>query len=280
MFAGSVQAVSAGARRRGPVVAGYFYPESADALRHAIDAYDAPAGVRHSARAIILPHGSLEQCGAVAAAACRDVRVPSRCVVIAPAHTDSALRWSLISGGSFATPLGEVDIDYGFASALRRRCALLEEDSWGQRGEHGIEVVLPWLQTGRPEGFTLVPLMTRSEDLEECVRVGRDLAELSAGEDETLLIASANLSHYEPVARAAVKDRRLIEAIGTGDPLSLARALKETETVMCGFGAVACAMAAAGALGATEITLARYGTSVHAGGDPESVVGYAGIVMR
>jgi len=268
---------------RRPAVAGYFYPDEADALRRAMGACEGPdGGPRAAACAMVLPHGSLRQSGAIAAAACRGVRIPRRCVVVSPSHTESHLRWSVVPSGAFETPLGDVEVDAAFVEALCGECAWLEHDAWGQRGEHGIEVVLPWLQAARPEGFSLVPIVTNSEDVDECVRVGRHLAARMRvdGADETLVIASANLSHYEPIARAAEQDRRLIEAIQSGDVVSLAREITACGTAMCGFGAVACAMTAAEVLGATQTSLIRYGTSLEAGGDATSVVGYAGLVMR
>ena len=99
-------------------------------------------------------------------------------------------------------------------------------------------------------------------------------------EEPVLLIASSDLSHYEPRARVAQQDRHVIEAICALDEERLAREASQGALRMCGDGAVACVLTAARALGASRGTLIRYGTSADAGGDPDSAIGYAGIIIR
>ena len=183
--------------------------------------------------------------------------------------------------GAYRTPLGEVPIDESCAVALRTRCSFLAQDDSAQMGEHAIEVLLPFLQRRAPDDLSIVPLITSSEDVEECHRVAVALAQVVRMQEEpVLLIASTDLSHYEPLERAAVQDHSLIEAIRSLETDRLLNLMRDQGIRMCGVGAVICVLEAAKALGAQGGTLAAYGTSADAGGDPHSTIGYAGMVIH
>ncbi len=267
---------------RRPAVAGYYYPEEPEALRQAICQLiqRQPEASSVAPRAIMVPHGSLQQSGAVSAAVFGRLRVPRRCVLVGPSHTNSAMRWAVFAEGSYRTPLGDVEVDAGIAAALLERCVWLERDAWAHRGEHALEVILPFLQWARPEGFSIVPVVTSSDVLSECADVGQALAEVLGplGED-VLLIASSDLSQYEAAQAGAAKDRRLLARILALDAQGLLRAVQEEPALMCGAGAVACVLIAARRLGATRADLLQYDTSLNVGGDPHSVIGYAGVAL-
>ena len=185
-----------------------------------------------------------------------------------------------MAAGAYRTPLGDVPIDEPCAEALRQRCPFLEADAWAQRGEHALEVIIPFLQRLGPSDLTVVPIVTGSEDEAELAQMAEALAQTARmSEEPCLFLASADLSHYEPAGRAAAQDGALIERISALDGAGLMRAVREGEALMCGAGAVACVLEAAKALGARRGHLVRYGTSADADGDPHSVTGYAGILI-
>ncbi len=268
----------AGAIRR-PAVAGYYYPAEAAALRREVHRL-APEGVRLTAQAVVVPHGSFQRAGEVLGAAFGRITIPRRCIALGPSHTGSWMPWSLMIEGSYRTPLGDVPIDAVCADALSRRCPFLAADAWGQQGEHAIEVLVPFLQALGPRDLTLVPIVMGGNDPDE-------LRELAAGlvsvirmqEEPVLLIASSDLSHYEPESDGRTHDQALIEAICALDGAALHRRAREERIAMCGTDAVAVVMEAARALGATRGTLLSYRTSAMAGGDPHSAIGYAGVAI-
>ena len=265
---------------RRPAVAGYFYPAEPEGLREAIDALAQRKGPVSQAHAVIVPHGSLRWSGPIAAAALSQVAIPRRCILLGPSHTASRMRWSLMSAGAYRTPLGDVPVDELYAQALRQRCPFLEADAWAQRGEHALEVIIPFLQRLGPSDLTIVPIVTESEDEAELARMAQALAQTARmSEERCLFLASADLSHDEPAGRAAEQDGALIERISALDGAGLVRAVRDGAARMCGAGAVACVLEAAKALGAHRGRLVRYGTSADAGGDPHSATGYAGIVI-
>lgn len=266
---------------RRPAVAGYFYPADRDALTREVDAWRPSAGCGAPTSAVVVPHGSYRHCGVVLGQTLSRVVIPPCCIIVGPSHTGAWMRWSVMERGAYRTPLGEVPIDEPCAAALRMRCPFLLADPGSQRGEHAIEVILPFLQRWGPPDLRVVPVVIGSADAEEVTLLARALAQVvRMREAPTLLIASSDLSHYEPQQRAAAQDEALLEAILALDGDALVRCVEEGGVLMCGVWAVVAVLEAARALGATQASLVRYGTSAEAGGDPDAVIGYAGVVVR
>ncbi len=265
---------------RRPAVAGYFYPAEADQLTRQIDAMAAVAGPAIPARGVIVPHGSYRHAGRVMGATFGQITIPSHCIILGPSHTGSLRPWSIMDEGAYRTPLGDVPVDERCAEALTARCPFLEPDPWAQRGEHAIEVVLPWLQRLGPADLTIVPLIAGTGCEEELPRLAQALAQaIRMQEEPVLLIASSDFSQYQNQAQGAAQDRLLLEAICALDEERLSCAISAGEVSMCGSEAVRCTLAAAARLGASQAACMAYGTSLDGGGDPWSVTGYAGVAI-
>ena len=267
-------------RIRRPVVAGYYYPADPATLRNAVDALMPHERTLSPAHAVIVPHGSYHRAGAVIGAALGAIAIPRRCIILGASHTGTWMPWSLMSSGWYRTPLGDVPIDEALAEALRVRCPFLEEGAQPHRGEHVIEVLLPFLQRRRPTDLAIVPIIVGSENDAEWTHCAEALAQVvRLTEEPVLLIASTDLSHYETQVRGHDADHRLIDAICALDRTALTRTVREESVRMCGHGATVCVLEAATALGATRGRLAKYATSAAADGDPNSTIGYAGIIL-
>ena len=185
-----------------------------------------------------------------------------------------------MADGAYRTPLGDVPVDAECAGALLARCAFLERDTWAQRGEHAIEVILPFLQRCGPGDLSMVPIIMDGCDPERCTIMAEALAQVVRLQEEpVLLVASSDLSHYQLQDAGAVQDRRLLQAICALSGAEVVRWVQEERLTMCGDAAVACVLEASVKLGAREAELVRYGTSVESGGDPGSAIGYAGVVI-
>jgi AmmeMemoRadiSam system protein B len=265
---------------RRPAVSGYFYPADPAALRELVGRLTRHDEASVRAQGLIVPHGSFRHAGAIAGAAFGRVVIPRRCIVIGPSHTGSWMPWSLMTGGAYRTPLGDVPIDAACAAALQARCPFLEADTWSQRGEHAIEVPLPFLQHLGPSDLSIVPIVTGADRAEEFVQLAQALAQVVRMlEEPVLLVASSDFSHYESRARVADLDRALLEPVQAMDGASLVRLVQDERLLMCGYGAVACVLDASRQLGARRAGLVSYGTSADAGGDPNSAIGYASLVI-
>ena len=268
-------------RVRPAAMAGLFYPNAPEALREELGRLTVAPASRVRSIGVIVPHASYHYSGSVAGETLSRLTIPRRCVILGPNHTGWGAPWSLMAEGAYATPLGEVPIDEPFARALLDACPLLAADDLAHRGEHAIEVELPFLQCLGPADLTIVPLVIGSEQPEEFDQVAGVLAErLSRSGEPVLLVASTDLTHYEPKAVAEHKDAQLIDAIQTLDEQQFLQRVDRLHVAMCGYGPVACVLGAARRLGASGAQLIRYATSADAGGDPQSVVGYAGIILN
>ncbi len=267
-------------RIRRPAVAGYYYPQQPDLLADAVDGWVNPH-VSTPAVAVIVPHGSYRHSGAITGAVLSRVRVPRRCLIIGPSHIGRATPWSIMVTGAYRTPLGDVPIDQPLAEALQDRCPFLQSDEAAQRGEHAIEVQLPFLQRLAPADLTVVPIIMALGCEQESLQLAEAVAQVvRMVEEPTLLIASSDLSHYESQACGRIHDQAIIERICAMDSRGLVRYVREADVLMCGWGAVACVLDASQRLGVSVTDGVAYGSSDQAGGDPHSVIGYAGFVVR
>src|ERR1700692_1719657 len=116
---------------RHPAVAGRFYPSDPEVLRKDIHGYLANSETTKPIRALacIVPHAGYMYSGHVAGAIFAALEIPELGLVLCPNHTGLGRPLAIMSEGSWQTPLGNVFIDNSFATALKQRCPLLEEDS-------------------------------------------------------------------------------------------------------------------------------------------------------
>ena len=163
---------------------------------------------------------------------------------------------------------------------MRLACPLLEEDEAAHRGEHAIEVQLPFLQAGLPE-FAFVPIAVGTARYEPLQALGEALAGVLRQEgDNIMIISSSDMNHYEPDDITRVKDHKAIDRILALDPRGLYEVVMEESISMCGFGPTVATLTAARLLGASSAEVIKYATSADVSGDRSAVVGYAGLVIR
>jgi AmmeMemoRadiSam system protein B len=271
---------SSGMTIRHPAVAGRFYPGDPVELRSLIASYCSTNLNCVPAIGCVVPHAGYRYSGGVAGAVYSDLEIPAHCIVLCPNHTGRGPALSIMSRGGWKTPLGVASIDAGLADALRDKFAALVEDSEAHRGEHGIEVQLPFLQVRRAD-FVFVPIALGTGDFEVLEALGNAVGKLLPEQAEPVLImASSDMNHYESDAITRFKDHKAIEQILALDPRGLFDVVMREKISMCGFGPTVVMLTAARHLGATRADLVRYATSGDASGDRATVVGYAGIAVR
>jgi hypothetical protein len=185
-----------------------------------------------------------------------------------------------MSNGMWETPLGRIPIDVELAESLKQRLALLHEDATAHRREHAIEVELPFIQSLTNQ-VSFVPIALGTGNFETLAQLGQSIADVvSCSSGPILLIASSDMNHYENDAITRVKDHKAIEKILALDAHELYETVVNEDISMCGFGAVVVMITAARQLGATTAKLVKYATSADMSGDQETVVGYAGMIVR
>jgi len=264
-------------------VAGQFYPENPRELRQLVRRFlDGVPDERKSVPAVMVPHAGLVYSGACAAQVFGRVAWPEIVVILAPNHTGRGVpgRASLWDRGAFRTPLGAVPIAAEVAEELVARCPLIARDHTAHRQEHAIEVELPFLQLLAP-GSQLVPLVLSWDDWPSCAELGRALAEVAESRPgKVLLVASSDMTHYEPAAAAARKDRLALAKLERLDGEGLLATCHGEAVSMCGRAPAATVMEAARRLGATHGTVVDYRHSGLVTGDDREVVSYAGVLFE
>lgn len=263
---------------RQPAVAGRFYTDDRAALVREVDGFLAGAtGPKVRATGVVAPHAGYVYSGAVAGAVYGRVDVPGRAVVIGPNHTGMGIPVALWPGGAWRLPTGDVAIDPGLTAALAAS-PLVREDKDAHVAEHSLEVQLPFLARARP-GISIAALCLAHIPFAECEALGKEVAR-AARESGALVVASSDMSHYVPAARAREKDRLAIDRILALDPRGLYDVVHREGITMCGVIPATVMLAAAREMGARRAELVRYGHSGEVSGDTRQVVGYAGIVVE
>jgi AmmeMemoRadiSam system protein B len=192
---------------RPPAVAGSFYESHPVALRREVDALleTAPSPARAEApKALIVPHAGHVYSGPIAASAYALLRPFAeryrRVVLLGPTHRVPLRGLGLPGVGAFATPLGLVPVDEA-AVAVAARCPGVTVSPAAHAREHSLEVQLPFLQRVLPS-FSLVPLAVGAASEAEVA----DVLEQLWGGQETLLVVSSDLSHFEDYDTARAHD--------------------------------------------------------------------------
>ncbi|MBI2885055.1 MAG: AmmeMemoRadiSam system protein B [Candidatus Omnitrophica bacterium] len=256
-----------------------MYPKAAGELREFLDTCEA-APVPVPAISVIVPHGGYQQSGRIAGDTLRAVRIPRLCLLIGPDHLGQGARWSLMTAGTFHTPLGEVPVHTEMAQRLQRACPLLQGSADAHHTEHALETILPFLQAWGPSDLAIVPLLVSGEEAEEIRQVADAIARvLQETEEPVLVVASADLSAYTPAEATRRTDAQLLQEIQCLREDQVLQRAKELRLTSCGTAPIACAVGVARRLGGRAAQVIRYGTSADAGGDPASATGYAGILL-
>ena len=271
--------MSTSATVRRPAVAGRFYPGRRDDLLREIRDYTSIKAEKFRALGCLSPHAGYMYSGHVAGAVFAQLELPTRYIILCPNHTGAGEPLSIMSEGSWLTPLGEVAIDTELARTLQSRFPLLHEDSAAHHAEHAIEVQLPFIQSLVRE-FTFVPIVIGTAHFEALSALGATIAAaIKELNENVLIVASSDMNHYEDDATTRVKDSLAIERVLALDPQGLHRVVQEQDISMCGYGPGVAMLTAANRLGAQKAELVKYATSGDISGDRDQVVGYAGIVV-
>lgn len=266
---------------REPVVAGQFYPASSLGLKNQIETLIDKKVDTRDVIACVLPHAGYMYSGRVAAQTLSRVNIKDKIILLGPNHTGNGAPFSIMTQGTWQTPLGNVKIDSGLAKEILRNSKYLKDDVFAHAYEHSLEVELPFLQFFKND-FEIVPIAFLSDEVEILKEIGREIANTlknSKIKDSSMIVASSDMTHYEPQEVAENKDKEAIQAILELDEDKLMAKVRQLNISMCGYAPVIVMLSAAKILGANTAKLIEYQTSGDVTGDKDSVVGYAGITV-
>ena len=284
----------------GPAVAGMFYPRHEQTLAAMVDKLLAEAKSQkiERLRGLVCPHAGYEYSGKTAAIGYKQVagRKFHTVIILGPSHHALFDGAALPAADAMETPLGPVPLSPKVAELAKKKpfainphCERLERPDWWTESpqrelppfgedtpftwEHSVEVQVPFLQ--RVLGnFSIVPVVLGQVDPEA---VGEALLPLL--DDDTLLVASSDLTHYLPYDRAKRLDTITVRTICTldGDLLEQEELASGT-WLACGKLPIRALMHVARAKG-WKAKLLDYRNSGDTTGKKEAVVGYSAIAF-
>jgi len=265
---------------RKPAVAGQFYPAQKTALRELIRGMVDETAVKEDAVGLVSPHAGYIYSGPVAGAVFSRIKFKDTFVIMGPNHTGIGKPLAIMTEGKWETPLGQVEIDTELAGQILAGSRYLQEDASAHHQEHSIEVQIPFLQYFKPD-IRIVPITLGFASDAAYKEIGRAIARAVGDlKREVVIVASSDMTHYEPQESARHKDSAAIAAMLELNADELLRRVDELDISMCGYAPTVAMITAARKLGATSAEMVRYQTSGDTTGDYGAVVGYAGIILK
>ncbi len=272
---------------RKPVAAGLFYPGSAGELTKTVaslfnDAEKIP--VNGHPVGLIVPHAGYPYSGQTAVRAYKllEGEQYDTVIVVSPSHTVFFKGASIYEGDAYETPLGKIEIDKELSEKIATINPAVHFSNNGHatgstRGEHALEVQLPFLQIVLGK-FKLVAIVMGDQE-EDTVHALSETLALALKNRNTLLVASSDLSHFKPEKRARKLDFNIQKAVEQYNPDMLMETLETGQGEACGGGVIAAVMMATKKLGDSSVKFIDYNTSGSTTGDFEEVVGYLSAVI-
>jgi len=249
--------------------------------------------VKKNVKGLVVPHAGYMYSGAIAANSYHYLSkngFADTFIILGPNHTGMGSGVSIMTEGSWNTPLGTVPINKTLAKKLWT--GIIDKDKIAHIHEHSIEVQLPFLQfCARDRKFDFIPICMAMQDFETSEEVGNILSNAIQGTDEkVIIIASSDFSHagfnYSSMPPSGLRvdkyaekqDKLAIEKILEMDPKGLIDTVHKNNITMCGYGPVAVMLTASKMLGAKQVELLKYGTSYEVQ-PSSSCVGYGALAI-
>lgn len=268
---------------RPAAVAGQFYPADPVQLKTVVESKLSAASkiaVPGKIVGIVAPHAGYEYSAATAAAAYKQVADNNYdlVVVIAPSHRDPFRGATIFPGDAYKTPLGRSFIDKAAAQTLAAFCDAVQFSVYGHRGEHAVEVQLPFIRMLFPKA-KILPIVIGGYDWDMCEKLGAAIARVLKNKN-ALIVASSDLYHGYSYAECKSVCGATLQAMTRLSPKNLFDGLQTAEFQACGGGPVVVMQIAAKALGADKaVLLKRTNSNDVIGRKGGYVVGYGAVAL-
>ena len=263
---------------RNPVLAGTWYPGNTEVLRQTITDYLSkanPPGPEGKVVTTIVPHAGYGYSGQVAAYSYKLLQraAPKLVFLIGPSHRVGFRGFSVSQYSGYKTPLGVAPVDQDVAKKLLSINPQMKWVPQADLQEHSLEIQIPFLQTVLKD-FHIVPIIMGEQDLETCALLAKSLIQVLTNREDTVILASTDLSHFHNDQQARALDGEFIRHVREFAPEALAKAVASGSCEACGAGPTIAAMLAARELGANRSVILNYANSGDVTGDRRQVVGY------
>lgn len=263
--------------------AGTWYPDKIDEAKKYLSSVDEKQKVE--VISCICPHAGWIYSGKVAGKVYSLIQPADVYILLGPNHTGFGENISVYPSGEWATPFGKVKINTEITELILKNSEFAKKDIIAHENEHSLEVQLPFLQLISPPHFSIVAIAIRLEDYHMCKDLGISISNAikeykkNYKDKKIVIIASTDMTHYEPQSYAQKLDMLAIEQILNLSPKELYDTVLRYGITMCGVFPTVSALIASKLLNAKNAKLVNYQTSGDVTGEYDSVVGYAGIII-
>jgi hypothetical protein len=170
-----------------------------------------------------------------------------------------------------------VELDRELSQKIVADCDDAQFDAPAHSQEHAIELQLPFLKALNSK-VKIVAISVATLNVEKLENLALALAKNIS--EDCLLIASSDMTHYQPRSTVMAKDRRALERVKQFDGVGLLDLCDREEISMCGRGPVVAVLKACQLMGAKEVRVLCHDTSKPAGdAEDDPVVGYAALAI-
>jgi len=274
---------------REPAVAGQFYPAYKNELSSILDGFLSSTkkqNIQGEIIGLLSPHAGYVFSAQTAAWVYKQIKGKNidTVILVGSSHNFPVKGAAVWSGGDFATPLGNIEIDEEIVNKLIGEASFIKADNTAHYPEHSLEVQLPFLQKTL-KNFKIVPILINDETYS--LKTAEAIANAVKGK-RVLLVASSDMTHYPDKENAEKIDSdilKIIEKFDTnellkGDAKWMSQGIPNLSCTLCGLPAVITVMTAAKILGADTAKTIHYSNSATSRyGDSNRVVGYGGAVF-
>ncbi|MBU2615036.1 MAG: AmmeMemoRadiSam system protein B, partial [Elusimicrobia bacterium] len=194
---------------RNALFAGTWYPKTKTEIEEYLDLKTQ----KTDAISCICPHAGWMYSGKVAGKVYSGINTAETYIIIGPNHTGNGAPVSIFSEGTWKMPLGDIEIDSDLSKSIMQFSEFLKTDTQAHLREHCIEVQIPFIQYFNPKA-KIVPIILMSDEFEVAQDIANAVAEsIKKTNCKTMIIASTDMTHYEPQQYAKKMDSLAIDKI-------------------------------------------------------------------
>ncbi len=272
---------------REPAVSGLFYPGSKVKLEKMIAQMIENAKVEAEPGkeiwGLISPHAGYIYSGQCAAYAYKLIlnRNYDTVIILAPSHYVYLEGASVWDTGFYKTPLGKIEVDNEFTSAILKASSKIKFYEPAHLQEHSLEVQLPFLQYCL-KNFKLVPIIIGNPEKSFTSHLAEVLFNtINEINRNYLIVCSTDLSHYHSYEVAQRMDKLVAERLKEMDIEGLYELVLSGRGEACGIGPVLTTLYLAKKFNLSNIEILNMTNSGEVTGDRSRVVGYlSGVIYK
>ncbi|MBW1616314.1 MAG: AmmeMemoRadiSam system protein B [Deltaproteobacteria bacterium] len=262
---------------RKAVYAGSFYPANKEKLVETIKnlinkTKQNPPNLptNKKLKALIFPHAGYIYSGLTAAYSASLLKKESfdEVILMGPDHKIGFKNCSISSADAYQTPLGQIPLNKDKIKSLTDNSEIFQYIKASDTTEHSLEVILPFLITALKK-FKLIPIVMGNGNILEYAPALNRIADKNS-----LIVASADLSHYLDYDQAVKKDKKTIKNILDLNSEQLIKGQNNT----CGIIPILTLIEIAKKNNWTPVFL-HYSNSGDTAGNKDQVVGYGAIAF-